>query len=201
MNDFWLVFFPLFVAVDAFGILPVFWNLTEKLAPAKRRKVVVRSLWTAGIVAAIFLSIGQGILKVLHITISDFLIAGGALLFVISINSMTNGDKKQSTEDIDDDTLGAVPIGVPLIVGPAVLTTSLILINQYGVLLTALSVAINMIIVGFVFFASDFLARVIGKTGANAISKLAHLLIAAIAVMMIRKGIFLLLAAVPAGTW
>ncbi len=191
MNEFILCFFPLFIAVDAFGVLPMFMNLTHGLSKKEHRKVVIQSVWTGLAVSIMFLAIGQGILKLLHITVSDFMIAGGILLFVIAMSDMLNFDKKHHSAD--RDALGAVPIGVPLIVGPAVLTTSLILINQYGILLTGISVLINVLFAGIVFWFSGVIYKFLGKVGAKTISKLASLLIAAIAVMMIRKGIFLLL--------
>jgi multiple antibiotic resistance protein len=191
MHQFWLCFFPLFIAVDALGVLPMFMSFTHALSKKQRHTVVIQSVFTAIVVATAFLAIGQGILKLLHITVSDFMIAGGILLFVIAMSEMLHFEKNHS--HLDAESLGAVPIGVPLIVGPAVLTTSLILISQYGILLTGFSVLINILIAGLVFWFSGHIYRFLGRVGSKTISKLAALLIAAIAVMMIRKGIILLI--------
>ncbi|OGS06277.1 MAG: hypothetical protein A2204_00375, partial [Elusimicrobia bacterium RIFOXYA1_FULL_47_7] len=143
MDNFWLVFVPLFVAVDAIGVLPMFLNLTEGFTPSQLRKTIFQSSVTAMAVAMLFLALGRLVLSVLGITVADFMIAGGALLFVISLNDMLSVEKKQVS--IDPESLGAVPIGVPLIVGPAVLTTAILLVSQYGYRATALSAALNII--------------------------------------------------------
>jgi multiple antibiotic resistance protein len=82
---------------------------------------------------------------------------------------------------------------VPLIVGPAVLTTSLLLLRQYGLVPTITAVVLNVVMAGVVLWFSQALIRVMGKTGAKTVSKLASLLLAAIGVMMVRKGIMLFL--------
>ncbi len=130
MTNFWLCFVPLFVAVDAIGVLPIFMNLTEGFNHSKRRRIIVQSIITATIVTLVFLAIGKSLFKMLGITVADFMVAGGMLLFIISIIDIITGEKKQ--RGIDQESLGAVPIGVPLIVGPAVLTTILLLVGEYG---------------------------------------------------------------------
>jgi multiple antibiotic resistance protein len=82
-----------------------------------------------------------------------------------------------------------VPIGVPLITGPAVLTTSLLLINEHSAVVTSLAIAANILIVGGIFFMAPLINRVLGKTGSKALSKIISLLLAAIGVMIVRKGI------------
>ncbi len=191
LATFILVFFPIFIAVDSFGILPLFISLTEGLSNKKRQRIVFQSMYTAIIVATVFLAIGRLILNLLNITVGDFMIAGGVLLFIISINNIMANTKKQRLIDIE--SLGAVPIASPLIIGPAVLTTSLILIEQHGLFLTALSLFINILIVGVVFYFSNFFIKIIGKTGGLVISKLASLLLAAIGVMLVRKGLLFVL--------
>jgi multiple antibiotic resistance protein len=85
--------------------------------------------------------------------------------------------------------MGVVPLGTPLIVGPAVLTTIIMLIDIYGIIPTVTSFIINMVVVWFVFINSDHILRILGNAGSKAISKVASLILASIGVMMIRKGI------------
>jgi multiple antibiotic resistance protein len=187
MKSFWLCFVPLFVAVDAFGILPLFMNLTEGIEPPKIRQIVYQSMITALIVAIVFILLGPVILKLLGITVADFMIAGGTLLFIISIKDIIT--TKKSSYTIDLDSMGAVPIGVPLITGPAVLATSMLLINEHSLFITSLAITINILIAGGIFLSAPFINRVLGKTGSKTISKITSLLLAAIAVMIIRRGI------------
>ena len=192
MIKFWLCFVPLFVAVDAIGALPVFMSLTEDLDRSQIRRIILQSVVTAMVVVLIFLAIGKFILRLLGITVADFMIAGGVLLFVISLSDLLAVEKKQYR--VDPESLGAVPLGVPLIVGPAVLTTIILLVSEYGIVATVSATIMNIFIAGLVFWLSEPINRVLGKVGAKTVSKLASLLLAAIAVMMVRKGIMMFVA-------
>ena len=81
-----------------------------------------------------------------------------------------------------------MPIGTPLIIGPATLTMSLILVDVYGLVQTLLAIVANIVVAGAVFLSAEYLTRVLGQAGSRALSKVAALILAAIAVMMIRKG-------------
>lgn len=183
-----LVFLPLFVAVDAVGVLPLFMGLTEGLTKLQVRKIIIQSAVTAFAVSFIFLAVGKLVLDILGITVPDFMIAGGVLLFAIALTDMLRYNKHDLL--VDPDSLGAVPLGIPLIVGPAFLTTTILLLNQFGLKLTAVSITLNIILAAVIFFMSGFINKFLGKAGSKTVSKLANLLLAAIAVMMVRKGIF-----------
>ena len=116
------------------------------------------------------------------------MVAGGILLLVISLNDLLTGEKRQRL--VDPETLGAVPLGVPIITGPAVLTTSVLLANVHGIPITALALLLNIGIAGAVFWFARPVSRFLGNAGTMTLSKIASLLLATIAVMLIRKGIF-----------
>ncbi len=185
-NHFLLVFIPVFVAVDPLGVLPIFVSLTNELQKGQKQIIIIYSLLTALCLALVFIFLGKAIFGILGITMSDFMIAGGVILFCIAVIDLVIPGKQRR---VPEDGIGIVPIGTPLIVGPAVLTTSLMLIDQFGIWLTICSVVLNLVLVGLIFYWSDELMRAFGKTGANALSKVMALLLAAIGVMMIRKGI------------
>jgi multiple antibiotic resistance protein len=189
MEAFFLAFIPLFVAVDAFGVLPMFLSLTAGTDRREHRRVVLQSVLTASVVGLLFLFGGRTLLRLLGITMADFMIAGGLLLFAISLSDMLTLEKRQ--RHVDAESLGAVPIGIPLIVGPAVLTTGILLLDQFGFALTTAALLSNVVLAGVVFWFAHVLTRLLGRTGAKVISKLASLLLTAFAVMMIRKGILL----------
>jgi multiple antibiotic resistance protein len=188
MKHFWLCFVPLFVAVDAIGVMPMYLGLTEGLASSNRRRVLTQSVLTAAAVSLAFLAGGKALLNLLGVTVADFMVAGGILLFVISMTDLISTEKTQRR--VDPESLGAVPLGVPLISGPAVLTTSLLLLDQYGPVPTAVAVVANILLAGIVFLVAGPLHRVLGGVGAKILSKIANLLLASIAVMIVRKGIF-----------
>jgi len=192
MLEFWLCFVPLFVAVDALGTLPIFISLTAGLERGRIRRIIWQSLLTATAVALAFLGVGKGVFALLGITVADFMIAGGALLFLLSLRGLMAGEREHFSED--HESLGAVPLGVPLIAGPAVFTTSLLLVDEYGLIPTVLATVANIFIAGLVFWASDTVNRVLGESGMRTLSKIASLILAAIAVMIVRKGIMAYLA-------
>jgi multiple antibiotic resistance protein len=193
MKIFWLCFLPLFVAVDAVGVLPMFLHFTGGMQKGKVRRVILISVVTAAIVALLFLTAGSALLKYLGITVADFMVAGGILLFIICMSDMLSTGKGNLA--VDADSLGAVPLGVPLITGPGVLTTSILLMNEYGFGPTAGAIVLNVLLAGGVFSLAPAINRLLGKTGAMIISKISNLLLAAIAVMMIRKGLTIIIGA------
>lgn len=190
MKEFWLCFVPLFVAVDPIGMLPIFLSLTNGIDKPVLGRIIRQSVITAAIVSLVFLAVGTGMLRLLGITMADFMVAGGVVLFIISVNDIVSSE--QVRRQVDVDSLGAVPLGVPLIAGPAVLTMSLLLRDQYGMLLTGSCLVVNILLTGVSFTFADAIHRFLGKAGAKTISKLSSLLLAAIAVMIVRSGIFLL---------
>jgi multiple antibiotic resistance protein len=186
MKQFLLAFIPIFVAMDALGILPLYISFTEHLSKREKHRIVNQSIITAFVIGVIFLFLGRWIFKILGVLVSDFKIAGGLVLLVIALRDILSYEKGVR---LSKETMGAVPIGTPLITGPAVLTTIIILLDSYGLALTVSSFVLNLLIVWVVFFFASSIAQFLGKAGSKAFSKIAHLLLAAIAVMMMRKGI------------
>ena len=193
-KDIFLAFIPIFVAVDAIGVLPIFASLTQGLGQKEKTKIILQSMLTASCLAIGFIFLGNAVFRFLGITVSDFMIAGGVVLFCIAITDIINPIKKRR---IPSEDLGAVPLGTPLIVGPAVLTTSLMIISHYGMSATLISVLVNVLLAGLIFSLTGSLTKVLGESGSKALSKITSLLLAAIAVMMIRKGLTNLLVNAP----
>ena len=181
-----LSFVPLFFAVNAAGILPVFVGLTDGLTPAERRRTIGQSLVTALAVAVGFIFLGQAVFRIMGITDSDFKLAGGVLLFIIATLDILGiarpGGRTTSA-------LGAVPLGTPIIAGPAVLTTALILVESQGYAATLVAALANILLVGLLLAGADYLMRLPGEAGSKVASKVAGLMLAAIAIMMIRMGL------------
>jgi multiple antibiotic resistance protein len=185
-----LSFIPIFVAVDCLGTIPIFLSLTERLDAKRRQQVIVHSVATATIIAILFMVIGKFVLSVIGVTIDDFKIAGGILLLVLSINLLLPGKfKGENLLASKEDDIGVFPLGTPLITGPAVLTTTLIALDSFGLIPTFVSLVLNMLFVWFTFIYAGKLMKLMGKAGIRAFSKVAYILLAAIAIMMVRKGI------------
>ena len=186
LKDILLVFIPMFFTVDAIGILPIFVSLTQGLSTAQKREIIIQSLITASLVAVGFIFLGRVVFHFLGITMGDFMVAGGVILFCLAMVDLT-AQGKTGRQAIQE--LGAVPIGTPLIVGPAVLTIALMQVAVHGLVPTLVAVFLNIAIVGIVFVYSEALIHFLGKSGSRALSKVMMLLLAAIGVMMVRRGI------------
>jgi multiple antibiotic resistance protein len=185
LTNFFQSFVPLFVAVDAIGLLPMFMGLTDGMERRTRQRTIKQAVFTALLAAVGFIFLGKSVFLLMGITVQDFMVAGGILLFAIAATDLLRGDKiARRIENI-----AAVPLGIPLIVGPAVLTTGLMLLDIHGIAATVSAMVINIILAGAILLTADFWTRLLGSAGSQAASKVSSLLLAAIAVMMIRKGI------------
>jgi len=184
-----LTFIPIFVAVDAIGNIPLFVSLAEGLGKKQRQKIIIESVTTATIVAIVFMFVGKWILRVIGITVPDFQIAGGILLFVIAVRLLLPGSSKALLSNGHDKDVGVFPLGTPLITGPAVLTTILMMRDSFSVLPTFVSLVLNMLIAWLTLAQADSIIKFMGSGGTRAFSKIMYILLAAIGIMMIRKGV------------
>lgn len=184
-----LTFIPIFVAVDAIGNIPVFISLIEGTTKKQKDRIIRDSVTTATVVAILFMFIGKGILRFIGITIADFQIAGGTLLFFLSVRLLLPATSKGFAADLHDKDLGVFPLGTPLVTGPAVLTTTLMMVDSFGLWPTFVSLLVNMLIVWISFVKSDFFIRLLGPGGLRAVAKIMYILLVAIGVMMIRRGV------------
>jgi multiple antibiotic resistance protein len=184
-----LTFIPIFVAVDAIGNIPVFIAIVHGLTGKQRAKVVLESVITATAVSVLFMLVGKWVFRVIGITISDFQIAGGILLFVIAVRLLLPGAQKIILSDGHNKEVGVFPLGMPLITGPAVLATTLMMLDSFGLVPTFVSLMVNMLIAWISLAQADLIIKIMGAGGARAFSKIMYILLAAIAVMMVRRGI------------
>ncbi|HKB56697.1 MAG TPA: MarC family protein [Lacunisphaera sp.] len=187
LTRFLQAFIPLFVAIDPIGLAAIFLGLGQSLAPAQRQKIASQATWTGGLVALGFLILGQSVFKALGISVSDFQIAGGLILFILAARDLIQSAAEP--EKLPED-FGVVPLGMPLIAGPALITTLLVLAQapNIGLVVILVALAVNLALVVLVLHYSEWLGRRVGPTGMRAISKIISMLLAAIAVNMIRRG-------------
>lgn len=183
------VLVPLLVAIDPLGMIPILLGLTAPLPEIRRRRVILQAVVTAFIIAGSFIFLGSAIFRFLAISPSDFRISGGILLLVLAVLDLVQSGKPSltPTEEID----GIVPLGMPLIAGPATLTTVLVLSTnpRYGYWLTMAAVLVAFGILHVVMLLAQRIARYVGQGALKALSKLVMVLLAAIAVNFIRSGI------------
>lgn len=186
-----VAFVSLFVAVDVVGVLPFYLGLASTLAEPERRRVVAEATLTAGGIGVGFLVVGDASLRVLGVSGADFQVAGGLLLLVLSIYDLLHpvAPLRQLGARI-----GVVPLGTPMIVGPAVLTTLLALARTEGYGIALAAFAANLLLAWGALRWAGAIERVLGEAGSRAVAKVASLLLAAIGVTMMRTGLVAILA-------
>jgi multiple antibiotic resistance protein len=193
MHDFFnvllLTFMPLFIAIDPLSKPPFVLAFTEELSTHQRNKIIHAATGTAALVGLAFLFFGQFVLKIMGISVGAFAISGGAILFILSINYITKG---RMVETDKQAMTAIVPIGTPLITGPATITTLLVLQNEFPLNTVLLSFAINLLITWGILLSGNRLIKILGRGGFKAISQVFNLLLAAIAITMILRGLDML---------
>jgi len=193
-------FVVLFIVIDPFGLAPMFLALTPGTLPAYQHKMAVNGTLLASAMLLVFYFVGDRLLAALGIGLPAFRIAGGALLFLLAIDmvfarqsglrSTTIREQREAETKRD---ISVFPLAFPLIAGPGALTTvllmsasaagSFIFIGTLVVLLIVLAITLVSLL-----YAGRIL-RFLGETGANVISRLFGLILAALAVQFILDGI------------
>lgn len=181
------LFLPLFVAMDPLGVLPALIGMTSDLSKERHRKIVDGSILTAGAVGLLFIPLGPLALSAIGLKTGDFQVAGGLLVLVVALRDIVWDQKMLMNHK---NGVGIVPIGIPLLVGPAVFATLILLRDRFSWWEIALSLVLNLFFSWVVFRKSATLMVWMGVTGTKVVSKLAALLLSAYAVMMIRVGFF-----------
>src|ERR687889_1305043 len=178
----------LFVVIDPIGTVPLFIALTENMQKGERKAVSKIAVVTAGVLLIVFAVAGTQILSIFGITIFSFLIAGGVLLFIVSIELLTYGAWRFE-QDIRRDDSGVVPLAFPLLAGPGSITSVIILYQTSGIIITILSIMIVLSLTYIILFLASPIYRFLGRRGSTVITRVFAVLVAAFAVQYIVEGI------------
>ncbi len=184
-----LTFVPIFVVVDAMGTVPVLISISEGISHQQRNRLINLAALTATLVGLVFLFVGKVILSLMDISLGSFAISGGLVLLLLSLRYMTTG---HMVDIIHSELVGVVPIGTPLMAGPATITTLLLMNIQFPIQIVLISYILNMIAAWLIFRAGGLIARFVGRGGIIAFSRVFNMLLAAIGVNMIIRGLYLL---------
>ena len=177
----------LFVVIDPIGNIPLFIAFTKKLEKAEHKTVSKTAILTAAALLLLFGVAGTQILQLFGITIFSFMIAGGTLLFIIAIELLTYGEWRFAGSVKED--VGVVPIAFPLLAGPGSITAVIISYQTSGFLITFSSIIIVMAITYVILRMVNPIYKVLGNRGSMIVSRVFAVIIAAIAVEYIVKGI------------
>jgi multiple antibiotic resistance protein len=185
IQKFFLAFIPIFVAIDPIGLVAIFTGLAASASPEQRKRQGLLGIVTALCVSVGFIFLGEVIFDALGITDADFQVAGGLILLALAGRELLNVGPANPG---GSDEFGIVPLGMPLIAGPALLTALLILVDTVGLVSTLVSLLVNLALVAAAFWNADWFTRWMGRQGLRGVSKIVALLLAAIAVSLIRRG-------------
>jgi len=177
----------LFIIVDPFGNIPIFVGLTENVQDAQKKRVYNTATIVGVILLLVFAFAGTGILSLFGLSIYSFEVAGGILLLIIAIRILISGSTQENVES--PESIGAVPIAIPLLVGPGAITTTIFNIQQYDTIIAILAVLIVMAATWIILRYISRVYKFLGKTGSLIIARVMALLIAAIAVQYILTGV------------
>ena len=185
MQKFFIAFIPVFVAIDPIGLVAVFMGLGTNASREDRRRQAFLGILTGLCIAVGFIFLGKIIFAALGITVADFQVAGGLILLGLAGRELLGiGPHDRG----GSDEFGVVPLGMPLIAGPALLTALLVLVDSVGLIYTVVSLLVNLALVAIALCNADRFTRRMGKQGLRGVSKIIALLLAAIAISLIRRG-------------
>ncbi|AKG38493.1 MAG: MarC family protein [Infirmifilum sp.] len=186
MRSFWDSFIMLFIVLDSIGNIPIFYSLTSNMEESSRKKVFAESIIVASALLIFFALFGYSFFQYYNVTFMDFKIAGGLLLLLISLEGLIG---RVEAETLRSEDVAIVPMATPLLAGPGSIYVVMYLSTVYGVLPTLLSIALNTIIAYFILVGSNHIIQKIGKNTILVLARIFSLLLAVLAVSMIRSGL------------
>ncbi|MBD1849156.1 NAAT family transporter [Cyanobacteria bacterium FACHB-502] len=192
-------FLTLFVVIDPVGLTPIFITLAGKYSAAQQVRIARQAVLVAGVILLVFALVGNWLLRYLGITIEAFQVAAGLLLLKIALD-MVFAHRERETEEEEQEAqlredISVFPLAIPLLAGPGTLASVLILTNDRSVQNHSFGVVVILAIAAFVLFIaytlfclSKQLAKMLGQTGVNVVTRVLGILLAALAVQYITDG-------------
>jgi multiple antibiotic resistance protein len=185
------VFVTLFVIMDPPGTIPLFLSLTSGRSSAMRKRLATQAVLVAFVVIVVFALFGQSILNYLGITLPALQAAGGLLLLLVALELLTGqADEPVPTGNVN---VALVPLGTPLLAGPGAIVATIVFVQRVDNVWEAAAVALGIVAVHIVLWLfmrfSVVIIRVIKESGVTLITRIAGLLLSAIAVQLIADAV------------
>ena len=177
----------LLAVVEPFGIIPILINLNKKIEKETSKALSKSAALTSALLLMIFGIAGTQILGAFGITVNSFMVAGGALLFIVSLEIMRHGELRNIENDIQGT--GVIPIAFPLIAGPGAITSVIISQQKDGLVVTMISIIIVISITYLILRSIGPIYRILGNRGSEVISRIFAVILAAIAIQYIVEGL------------
>jgi multiple antibiotic resistance protein len=195
-------FLAIFIVVDPFGIVPFFISLTAGFDARRRRRTVLKASLIAFIVLLLFIFAGSAILRFLGIQPGSFYIAGGILLFLVSIDLLFGKPGRTKTPpqepgieqpQVEREDVSIFPLAVPMLAGPGTITTILLYVSagRGAVEISVLTgcVAVALACAALTMSLSAAFLRVLGRTGVSVIERIMGIILAGLSVQFVYDGI------------
>ena len=178
----------LFVVVNPIGQVPLFIALTQKMEKQNKKLVSKNAIITTAVLLTVFAVAGIQLLSIFGISIFSFMIAGGVLLFIISIEFLTHGEWRYGRSSISGDS-GIVPLAFPLLAGPGAITTVIISLQAYGWIVSIISIVFVVLVTYIVLQLQNPISKILGRRGSIVTTRVFAIFLAAIAVQYIVEGL------------
>ncbi|MEB3757793.1 MAG: MarC family protein [Desulfurococcales archaeon] len=179
----------LFIVLDPIGNSPYFYILTRNYSSEARRKIISMSVSVAAFIMLFFAVLGDIIFELLDVTVDDFRIAAGIILLIYFIAILLEIDL--GPKQVSEENIAVVPLAMPLLAGPAAISTVIYIKYVWGLEYALISTVVNLLLAYPILLAGNILAKYMGKNGSLVFEKLMAMIMAAFAVSMIREGLHL----------
>jgi len=181
----------LILIMDPLGNLPIFMSVLKHIEPKRRRVIIIRELLIALVIMLLFLFTGEKMLAFLNLRAETVSISGGIILFLIAIKMIFPSPESNTSGLPAGEEPFLVPLAIPLLAGPSLLATLMLMSHQYpgdmSMLVIALFVAWG--ITAAILMMSGLFLRLLGSKGVNALERLMGLILIMIATQMFLDGI------------
>jgi multiple antibiotic resistance protein len=193
-NELFFDFVTLWVTIDPIGTVPLYLAVTKDLSHVDRRKAAIRATIIASVILASFLFFGQLLLEVMHIEMLSFQIAGGIVLFLFALSMIfANSSANQAPADAGHD-VAVFPLAMPSIATPGALLSVVVLTdnNTHSLPEQSMTCVVMLFVLGLtlvLMLLANKLIKLIGRSGANILSRVMGMILAAVAVQMVYSAI------------
>lgn len=198
-NEYLKFFVALLAIVNPMGTIPIFINLTANQDSTARRKNGFMAAASMGVILLVVLFTGEAILRFFGISVDSFRVGGGILILLMAIsmlNAKMSNVKQTKEEELDSaerDSVAVVPLGTPLLAGPGAISTVILYAQRYSSTLHYAYLVVGIVLLAclttLLYWSAPAIARMLGKTGINIVTRLMGLIMAAMGVEFISHGL------------
>ncbi|GIG35244.1 MarC family protein [Cellulomonas pakistanensis] len=188
------VFITLFVIMDPPGTVPIFLGLTGAMTRQQRNRAARQAILVAFGVVLAFAVFGQSLLSYMHISLPALQASGGLLLLLVAMELLTGKSEEPQPSGNSKVNVALVPLGTPLLAGPGAIVAVMVFVQQSdGTAADWVAIAVGIVLVHVCLWLAmrfaGFIHRLLGDSGTTLVTRIAGLLLAAIAVQLVADAV------------